>query len=359
MAATFDAAIAGLSELDVKSTIINGNGVTPRFDVFHFEWSICSWKVRCVLMEKGIPWTSWLMTAPKHNNYDPAYVRVRALGNPGGSLVGEVFTGSTSVASQGFDPLVVPTLVDRQKKKVIIDSKVICEYIEKEVPQPVLMPPEFAVTIAKHMDLVDETPHMGMLYGIHLADTPQDPVIASFAVIMKTSHEGQLKSLESYLADQTFPADLRPLYEAKMKKTRLAMKNVGVGCTKADVNRLHDAAKRILSQLEEELNQSRGPFICGATYTMADLVWFVSFLRLFELGYESWFSKEVLPLTHEYSKRILRQPTLAQATYLWPYKPVSGNVRKLMQETRPLQAIALNYASWIMLSLAACKMRCF
>ena len=173
MASAFDEAVCGLASLGVKSCIINGDDSQPRFDLFHFEWSICSWKVRCVLAEKRVPWTSWQLTAPLHNNYHPAYVQLRSLGNPGGHLVGEVFSGATAASSQGFDPLAVPTLLDRQKKKVVVDSKVICEYLERELPEPRLMPKEYDEVIAKHLSLVDETPpHGHVLWPASRRDSP-------------------------------------------------------------------------------------------------------------------------------------------------------------------------------------------
>ena len=360
MTSAFDEALCGLASLGVKSCVINDKGSLPRFDLFHFEWSICSWKVRCVLAEKGIPWTSWQLKAPLHNNYHPAYVQLRSLGNPGGGrLVGEVFSGATAASSQGFDPLAVPTLLDRQKKKVVVDSKVICEYLELELPEPRLMPKEYQEVIAKHLSLVDETPHMGMFYGLHLAETPKDPIVKKFAEITKGAQKGQLKTIDKYLADPSLPIHLRPLYEAKRKKTSMAQLKVGVNCTREAFHEMHATVKSFLGQLESDLKQSGGPYICGNTYTMADLVWFTSLLRLLELGYEDWFSGRALPCVHAYAARILQRTELARATYLWPYKPVSANVRKLMWETSSVQAVALNLASCILISLALCKMRCF
>ena len=37
--------------------------------------------------------------------------------------------------------------------------------------------------------------------------------------VFKQRRQGQLKSIEAHLADSTLPRDLRPLYEAKKKKT--------------------------------------------------------------------------------------------------------------------------------------------
>lgn len=349
--------------------MINGDGSEPRFDLFHFDWSICSWKTRCVLMAKAIPWRSWIFTPGEHGNYQPAYVRLRSLGHPGGALVGEVFTGSTSAQSQGFDPLVVPTLVDRLKRKVVVDSKVICEYIENEIPSPVLMPPVGPVRaggpsspakahgelIKKHLTLVDETPHMGMLYGLHLSDMLQDKLVVAFAKLISTAHAGQIKSVEAYLADSSLPSDLRPLYEAKKKKTELAQSRVGKsGGTKEGYKEMLNKVATFLSELESDLKATGGPFICGAECTMADLVWHTSLLRLYELGFDGLFSEEKLPKVHQYAMRILRHEGFAQATYLWPYKPVTRNLRRLMAEKKPLQAFVMNLMSKMILGGCSC-----
>eukprot|EP00435_Cladocopium_sp_Y103_P034283 s899_g8.t2 len=281
----FQSALDGLKELKEHSRVINGNGSEPRFDLFHFDWSICSWKTRCVLMEKGIPWRSWLFSPGEHGNYQPAYVRLRSLGHPGGALVGEVFTGSTSAQSQGFDPLVVPTLVDRLKKKVVVDSKVICEYIEKEA---------HVELIKKHLALVDETPHMGMLYGLHLSDmVQQTPDPWGTLGRVAPAPFRQIKSVEAYLADSTLPPDLRPLYEAKKKKTELARSRVGTSRgTKEGYKEMVNKVATFLSELESDLQATGGPFICGAECTMADLVWHTSLLRLYELGFDDLFSED-------------------------------------------------------------------
>lgn len=320
-------------------------------------------------MAKAIPWRSWIFTPGEHGNYQPAYVRLRSLGHPGGALVGEVFTGSTSAQSQGFDPLVVPTLVDRLKRKVVVDSKVICEYIENEIPSPVLMPPVGPVRaggpsspakahgelIKKHLTLVDETPHMGMLYGLHLSDMLQDKLVVAFAKLISTAHAGQIKSVEAYLADSSLPSDLRPLYEAKKKKTELAQSRVGKsGGTKEGYKEMLNKVATFLSELESDLKATGGPFICGAECTMADLVWHTSLLRLYELGFDGLFSEEKLPKVHQYAMRILRHEGFAQATYLWPYKPVTRNLRRLMAEKKPLQAFVMNLMSKMILGGCSC-----
>ena len=66
-------------------------------------------------------------------NYHPEYVAMRNLGRNNRPLIGQHdWTGSTSANEMGFDPLVVPTLIDNLKKKVIADSKTIMDYLDQE-----------------------------------------------------------------------------------------------------------------------------------------------------------------------------------------------------------------------------------
>ena len=87
-----------------------GTDSNPRFIAFTAPSSICSEKVRCVLAIKGVPYIHYDVDLFSLENYQPAYVQMRALGWTGRSLIGEKeWTGSTSTTSAGFDPLVVPT----------------------------------------------------------------------------------------------------------------------------------------------------------------------------------------------------------------------------------------------------------
>ena len=59
----------------------------------------------------------------------------------------------------GFDPLVVPTLVDNLKKRVVAESKTIMNYLDKEIPTPPLYPTECAELVKKHVKLVAGRSH--------------------------------------------------------------------------------------------------------------------------------------------------------------------------------------------------------
>ncbi|CAJ1368128.1 unnamed protein product [Effrenium voratum] len=263
--------------------------------------------------------------------------------------IGVSCTSSPKSTRKGFcfDPLAVPTLVDREKKTVVVDSKAICQYLDQELPLVPLTYPEWEVLINKHLDLVDETPHMGLIYGLHFADDIRDPVVLKYAQLMKGARGGQLAAVGQRLGGE-LPPQLRGFYEAKRRKIRMASETL----SRAAVLEMHQKVQEILGILEQDLRAigNLGDFFCG-TLSLVDVFWHSSLLRLFELGFDGWFSKDRLPRVHAYAMRILRDPVLARATYLWPYKPVTGNVRKLMSETVPLKAAFLNSCSKITLSL--------
>src|SRR3546814_3474147 len=91
--------------------------VNPRFELFHFVFSVCSQKVRGTLMEKGVTFGSNELTIlpPQNENYYPQYVRLR-LRSDAATKHRPVssFTGQSSVDSEGFDPLVVPSSEERR-----------------------------------------------------------------------------------------------------------------------------------------------------------------------------------------------------------------------------------------------------
>ena len=82
-------------------------------ELYHADMSTCAQKVRLTLAEKGLPWESHLFNLRHRDQHDPDYLKL----NPNG---------------------VVPTLVDRGT--VIIESTVICEYLDDAYPEVPLRP---------------------------------------------------------------------------------------------------------------------------------------------------------------------------------------------------------------------------
>lgn len=99
-------------------------------ELYTHPMSPCAQKVRIVLAEKGIDWTARHVSLPDKENLSAAYLKL----NPAG---------------------VVPTLVDDGTP--VIESSVICEYLDDKWPDVPLRPADPAKTAAmrvwmKHVD---------------------------------------------------------------------------------------------------------------------------------------------------------------------------------------------------------------
>ena len=81
--------------------------------LYDFGNSVCCQKVRITLVEKGLTWEARRVDLFKTEQYDPEYLKL----NPKG---------------------VVPTLV--HDGTPVIESTLICEYIDDTFPEPPLMP---------------------------------------------------------------------------------------------------------------------------------------------------------------------------------------------------------------------------
>ena len=99
------------------------------------EWnSVQSFKVRVVLAEKKLPWTEHRIELLKFEHLQPHYLTL----NPNG---------------------VVPTLV--HNGRVVIESSVICEYLDETFAQPALMPkdPYLRAQARAWLKVFDELAH--------------------------------------------------------------------------------------------------------------------------------------------------------------------------------------------------------
>ena len=82
-------------------------------ELYHHGSSVCAAKVRFALMEKGADWEGRYIDILKGDQFDPEYMKL----NP---------------------KAVVPTLV--HDGRVIVESTVICEYLDDVFPEPALKP---------------------------------------------------------------------------------------------------------------------------------------------------------------------------------------------------------------------------
>lgn len=325
---TFDTLVAAANaELDdpARNRVMYPQpGVTPRFELYHAGLSMCSYKVRTVLAEKAVPYVSHelVIVAGKGlyadgfrpaENYRPGYVRLRlhAAAAAGWELARR-HTMRTSVDTEGFDACVVPLLVDRATKTVVADSKRIMRHIDREVPEPALIPadPAGAAQVMRQVDIIDGMPHPAMLYGFHPDDDRRPDFIKA---VMGDVYDGKVEQLRRLIDLHRDDAALVRAYEAKIAK-ELAGKA-----------QQHDPAVQrayrqefadLVRGLEAQLATHDGEWVCGADFTLADVVWGVSLYRIHWLGYASLWAE--LPRVQAYTRRVYRRPSIRNDVIGWP-----------------------------------------
>ena len=192
-------------------------------ELYQFWDSPCCMKVRMVLAEKGLDWHLKPITTYKFDHYQPDY--------------------------QALNPhSLVPTLV--HDGRVIIQSSVIAEYLDDAFPEPRLRPDDAFAVAKMHEWMREEEEYLFRLI-----------VVMSFNVMMKLRAEGygmdQLEEwskrhpdqnrAQDYLRRVTEPADMEAVAQAERKFT------------------WH------MDRLETQLRDSGGPWICGATFSLADI----------------------------------------------------------------------------------------
>lgn len=301
-----------------KNKVIGGRpGERPRFEFYHAAPSLCSHKVRTVLAEKGVPYTSHdmsIMPIGKFipENYRPEYVRMRLKGAPQAAYA-ESYTGESSVTNMGFDPCVVPTLVDLEAGRVVVDSRVICEYLDANAPQgEKLIPAERREEIEAQEALVDQAPHVAALYGAH---PENDHRPAGLRNNITGVHARKIRVLESVLAFLGDDPELAPAYRAKIAKEKAA----GEFMVDAEgMRETHRKMARHVDDLAHQLAQHDAPWVCGEAYSMADILWTCSLWRMQWLGFGYlWRGVSGRERLEGYLDRAFQRPSFRSAVVDW------------------------------------------
>ena len=288
----------------------------PAFELFHFGFSICSHKVRAVLSELGLGFGSNQFAGPtKYENYTPEYVRLRLQSDVAkNAKFVSGFSGASSVEDDGFDPLVVPTLVDNKAGKVLADSKLICLYlVENHASASNLLPNDLKDAILKEMDVIDQTPHVALLYG---ADPSGDTRPADIQSRMPGIHQIKFDTINAHLVTVAGDPQLTAAYEAKLEKEKAAEGFVVSNTAMQDAVVL---AEKLIIDLDEKLKTSKGDWLFDDRFTLADLVWGVSLLRLDYLGKSGfWDGETQRPRVKSYYEKLATRPCLINAVLDWP-----------------------------------------
>ena len=301
-----------------------------RYELFHFVFSVCSQKVRATLAEKLVTYGSneTSILPPKNDNYSPQYVRLRLTSDAAKKYAPvSSFTGQTSTESEGFDPLVVPTLVDHETGRVLADSKAICLHLCKTLKTGTeLLPADLEEAIGAQLTIVDVTPHVALLYG---ADPDGDRRPASMRAVMPGVHKKKIALIEQNMALAADEPQLLQAYIQKIAKEQLASSFV---IDAAQMKSSIDRAQDIIINLDNDLKNSGGDWIFGDRFTLADTFWAVSLYRLLWLGYAGlWTADRHLPRVENYANRLFARPSVKNTIILWPGHPPSDTVTHLLK----------------------------
>jgi glutathione S-transferase len=192
--------------------------------LYDFGNSVCCQKVRITLRAKGLSWESINVDLFKTAQYDPKYLKL----NPKG---------------------VVPTLVHDEKP--IIESTLICEYIDRTFPQPPqLIPadPWLQSRMRLWSKMVDEGLHEGVAE-------------ISFSAMFRE----RMKNLPAEVREKRFRNVGDPRRTDRYKST------YELGVRSPFVAHGIAAYERAFKMLEDTLTESKGPWILGPDPTFADV----------------------------------------------------------------------------------------
>jgi glutathione S-transferase len=190
--------------------------------LYDFGNSVCCQKVRVTLCEKGLAWQAVKVDLFRSEQYDPQYLKL----NPKG---------------------VVPTLV--HDGKPVIESTLICEYLDETFPQPPLVPsdPWQRSRMRIWCKLVDE----GLFEGV---------TEISFSAMFRE----RMREMPEELRQRRFQNIGDPRRRDRFKST------YELGVRSPFVLHAIAAYERAFGLLEETLAEG-GPWIVGARATLADI----------------------------------------------------------------------------------------
>lgn len=231
-------------------------------ELFHNHASTCSQKVRICLAEKGLDYVDRHINLAAFEHLTPAYLAI----NPNG---------------------VVPSL--RHDGEVIIESTVICEYLEEVFPAVALSPPTAAgrAHMRAWLRFIDEVPSMAIR-------------VPTFQNLVLPSYQRLSKDEFARLADSM---PVRKQFIMRMGQD---------GFSSAEYQGSIEQLDRSLKRMEKALE--RGPWLLGAQYTIADICVVPVLHRMAELGMAAMWKSDA-PRVADWYARLAARPAFAKAIY--------------------------------------------
>jgi glutathione S-transferase len=233
-------------------------------ELYHNDMSVCAAKVRSVLAEKRLEWRGIHMDLRAGDTQKPEYLKL----NPNA---------------------VVPTLV--HDGLVVIESTVICEYLDDAFPQqPLRGDARERAQMRLWTKQLDE--------GLHIAIGNLSLCIAFRHQFLKRTPE-QLKAYYAGIPS----AETR---ERRRKGIELGMESP----TFAPSLQRWDQFLR-----DAEAALERGPWLAGEQYSLADIGYVPYMIRLEHLGLEALWRER--PRVAKWRQRLFERPSYKEAVEKW------------------------------------------
>ncbi len=259
--------------------------------LYAFPPSHCSQKVRLALAEKRVAYTNRFVDIEmRMQNYDPDYLAL----NPRG---------------------VVPTLV--HDGRAVTDSATIVRYIDEAFDGPSLTPTDESELKAMEdwIDLQDRLRIRTLTFG-----TMGGPVGFLLRQISMPMRKRKLRKLRAQ------NPDLAEIYDFKLDDLQEWRSDIA---SAEDVARTRDEMGRALDRAASRLEES--PYLAGATYSLADLVWTTVFARVKMLGLAGEFWGPTLrPAIGDYYDRLRGRESFGKAG-VWESQPDAETRRALLR----------------------------
>lgn len=231
-------------------------------ELYTHPMSPCAQKVRIVLAEKGLDWTKHHVSLPDKENLRPEYLKLNPLG-------------------------VVPTLVHGGRP--VIESSIICEYLEDTYPEPGLRP-ESTYDRARMrfwMKHVDNKLHPS-------CGTLQWPMVMRPALMEKSEEERQA------LLDRI------PEKPRRERQKRL----VQFGLDAPDVADAVRTYRTTILDMEATLKES--PWISGDNFSLSDVCLAPYFQTLLQFGWTDLYERDC-PGVSDWYARCQQRPSYQSA----------------------------------------------
>jgi glutathione S-transferase len=229
--------------------------------LYHCDFSTCSQKVRLCLAEKGLAFESQVVDLAAQEHLQPDYLAL----NPNG---------------------VVPTLVFAGQP--VIDSSVICEFLEEMFPDPALSPDDALgrARMRAWMRYLEEVPTAAIR-------------VPSFNRIFAGAFEALDEAAFSALTE---PMPLRKSFYREMGRDGFARAKV-----EDSLERLRQTLRRAETALAAH------PWLAGEAFSLADILLIPTAVRMQDLGLDPLWRE--LPAFADWYARVQARPSFEKAFY--------------------------------------------